>query len=78
MWYIVSYSREMAGGRRIFVEGIRITLDSLLNMFSAESRFNYIIHSAVLETDKEEREKCWKMYDGTEQAKLQKEKETIK
>ena len=76
-YYIVTYSREMSGGRRILVTGIRITFESLMNMLTAESRFNYIVHSAVLETDQEEREKCWKMYDGTEQAKIQKERSLI-
>jgi hypothetical protein len=78
MWYIVSYSREMSGGRRIYVQGIRITKESLLGMMSVISGWNYIIHSAVLETSQEEIDKCWKMYDGTDQAKLQKERSLLK
>ena len=76
-FYIVSYSREMSGGRRIFVQGIRITEESLLNMFST-SHFNYIVHSAMLETSQEEIDKCWKMYDGTEQAQMQREKSLLR
>ncbi len=75
-FYIVSYSREISGGRRIYVQGIRISRESLLSMFST-SKFNYIIHSAVLETSQEEIEKCWKMYDGKEQADIQRERQIL-
>ena len=48
-YYVISYTRSMANGKRIFIENSIVSERNLKQMLLDDSKFKYVIFSARLE-----------------------------